>query len=81
MATARKIQDPAKFRRYRERMKALGLKEVRVWVADPAAPGFAEDLERQAAVLRGAAEEREALAFIESAADVEGWGAPEDERG
>lgn len=67
MATARKAQDPAKFRRYRERMKARGLKEVRLWVADPAAPGFLDDLKWQAALLRAAPEERETLGFIEAA--------------
>lgn len=46
MATARRIQDPAKFRRYRDRMKARGLKEVRMWVYDPKAPGFQEALDR-----------------------------------
>jgi hypothetical protein len=64
-------QDPAKFRRYRERMKARGLKEVRLWVFDPTAPGFAEEMRREAELLRGAPEEREALDFIEAAAD---WG-------
>jgi hypothetical protein len=47
MTVAHKPQDPAKFRRYRERMKARGLKEVRLWVYDPAAPGFQEALDRQ----------------------------------
>lgn len=69
MNTPSRPQDPAKFRRYRERMKARGLKEVRLWVYDPDAPGFREEMERQAALLRGAPEEREALEFIEAAGD------------
>jgi hypothetical protein len=64
-------QDPAKFRRYRERMKARGLKEVRIWVRDPSAPGFAEEMRRQADLLREAPEQREALDFIEAAG---AWG-------
>ena len=46
MTAARKPQDPAKFARYRQRMKARGLKEVRRWVYDPDAPGFQEALDR-----------------------------------
>lgn len=40
-------QDPAKFRRYRERMKARGLKQVRLWVYDPEAPGSRERLDAE----------------------------------
>jgi hypothetical protein len=45
------------------------MKLLRIWVPDPHAPGFREEAARQAALLRGAAEEDEALAFIEAAAD------------
>jgi hypothetical protein len=41
---------------------------LRVWVADPHAPGFREEAERQAGLLRGAGEEADALDFIEAAA-------------
>lgn len=57
-----------KFQRYRSTRRAAGMKLLRVWVPDPRAPGFREEAERQAALLRGAAEERDALAFIEAAA-------------
>jgi len=83
MSAAQKPQDPAKFRRFRERMRARGLKELRLWVYDPAAPGFREEMARQAALLRGAPEEQEALAFMEAAADTSDWTgdeAAEDER-
>lgn len=62
-----------KFRRYRAVRRARGMKLLRVWVPDPHAPGFREEAERQASLLRGAPEEREALDFIEAAAD---WGEP-----
>lgn len=45
------------------------MKLLRVWVPDPHAPGFREEAERQASLLRGAPEEHEALDFIEAAAD------------
>jgi hypothetical protein len=38
-------------------------------VPDPHAPGFREEALRQALLLRRASEEREALDFIEAAAD------------
>jgi hypothetical protein len=44
------------------------LKLLRVWVPDPRAPGFQEEAERQAKLLRGAPEETDALDFIASAA-------------
>ena len=44
-----------------------GMKLVRIWVPDPSMPGFKESVARQAALLKGAAEEAEALTFIETA--------------
>ena len=41
-----------------------------VWVPDPHAPGFREEANRQALLLRGAPEEAEALNFIEAVADL-----------
>ena len=51
-------------RRYRASQKRRGMKLVRLWVPDPKAPGF----RRQALLLRGALEEREALDCIEAVA-------------
>ena len=55
-----------KFARYRARKKAQGLREVRIWVPDVNAPGFWEQSVREAAILRGAPEEEETMAFIEA---------------
>ncbi len=59
-----------KFRRYRATRRAQGMKLLRVWVPDPHASGFREEAHRQAQLLRGAPEEREALEFIEAAPDL-----------
>jgi hypothetical protein len=59
-----------KFRRYRANRKASGMKLLRVWVPDPHAPGFRDEARRQAALLRGAPEEIDALDFIEAVGDV-----------
>ena len=58
-----------KFRRYRASRRARGLRLLRVGVPDPHAPGFREEAERQALLLLGAPEERDALDFIEAAAE------------
>ncbi len=57
----------SKFQRYRNAQRGRGMKLLRIWVPDPQWPGFAEEAERQAKLLRGRPEEREALDFIEAA--------------
>ncbi len=57
-----------KFKRFRASRRASGMKLIRLWVPDPHAPGFQDEARRQAALLRGAREEQEALDFIETAA-------------
>jgi hypothetical protein len=58
-----------KFQRYRAARRNSGMKLLRIWVPDPNAPGFREEAERQAQLLRNAPEEQEALDFIEAAFD------------
>jgi hypothetical protein len=55
--------------RYRRAPQRDGMKLVRLWVPDPSRPDFIEEAARQAALLRGAPEEAEALNVIESAFD------------
>jgi hypothetical protein len=57
----------SKFQRYRRTQLAKGMRLLRVWVPDPRRPEFAREAERQAKLLRGRPEEKEALAFIEAA--------------
>jgi hypothetical protein len=45
-----------------------GMRLVRTWVPDPRTPAFRAEAARQAALLRGAPEDEEALRFIEAAA-------------
>jgi hypothetical protein len=73
MPRAAKRDGLDKFRRFRLDRKARGMKLLRIWVPDPKAPGFAEEARRQAALLRGAPEELEALDFIEAVADTTDW--------
>ncbi len=62
-----------KFSRYRASRRARGMKLLRVWLPDPAAPGFHEEARRQAALLRAAPEQAEALDLIEAEADLTDW--------
>jgi hypothetical protein len=62
-----------KFKAYRARKKAAGLKELRMWVPDVNAPGFQEELDAQIAKINASADEREVLIFCEEAAK-EVWG-------
>lgn len=67
MPRAKLDDGKTKFQRYRENRKAKGMKLLRIWIPDPKAPGFAKEAKRQAALLRNAPEELEALEFIEAA--------------
>ena len=62
----------SKFARYRQNKRRQGMKLLRIWVPDPNAPGFSEEVKRQAALLRDAPEQEEVLDFIEAAAS-ETW--------
>ena len=55
------MNEGSKFARYRARKKAQGLRELRMWVPDVNAPGFREESERQAKLLRGTKGEQEIL--------------------
>ena len=54
-----------KFRRYRARKKAAGLREIRLWVPDVTAPGFQERLDAQIARINASESNREALDWME----------------
>jgi len=60
-------QSPEKFRRYRNRLKARGLRQIQLWVPDTSRPGFIDELRRQVGVVESADEDREALDFVERA--------------
>ncbi len=59
----------SKFQRYRDSKRAKGMRLLRVWAPDPRRPEFAREAARQADLLRGRAEDGEALAFIEASFD------------
>lgn len=54
---------------YRARLRAQGLRPVQIWIPDTRAPGFLKEARRQSLLVSGLESEREALDFIEQAAD------------
>ncbi len=64
----------SKVARYRERMRAAGLRPVQFWVPDTRSPEFVERLREQCKSLKGDPAEADVLRFTEEAASyVEGW--------
>lgn len=61
-------------RRHRESLRAAGFRPVQLWVPDTRDPVFIEECRRQSRSLRGDRQEDEILAWLESAADRDGWG-------
>ena len=57
---------PNKYKVYRERKKAAGLKQVRIWTIDTSRPGFQEKLEADIARINASEDERETIAFGEA---------------
>ena len=64
-----------KYRAYRARKKAAGLRELRIWVPDVNAPGFQKRLDEQAARINASADEKDVLDWCE-AMTAETWGKP-----
>lgn len=59
--------------KYRQALRAAGLRPVQIWVPDTKRSGFAEECRRQSLSLRGDAHEATTLNWLESVADNAGW--------
>ena len=60
-----------KFKRYRARLRARGLRQIQLWVPDISSPGFQQEMARQIRETENMPEENEALDLIEQAGDWE----------
>lgn len=60
-----------KVREHRERLRALGLRPIQIWVPDMRAPSFREQAHRQSQAVAASAHAREDQAFIDAVSD---WG-------
>jgi hypothetical protein len=63
------MRSSERMRRYRERMRAQGLRPVQFWGYDTRAPGFAEEIRRECEAIRRSPDEAEILEFIDQVAD------------
>lgn len=61
-----------KMTRYRHRLREQGLRPVQLWVPDIRDPAFVARVQKEVSSL-SKARESDALAFIESAADLDRW--------
>ncbi|WP_396595724.1 antitoxin MazE-like protein [Brevundimonas sp. R86498] len=57
---------PDKYKAYRARKKAAGLKQVRIWTLDTSRPGFQEELDAAIERINASESERETLIFGEA---------------
>jgi hypothetical protein len=61
-------------KQHRDGLRAAGLRPLQIWVPDTRRPGFAEECRRQSLALSNDPHEREAAAWLESAAaETEDW--------
>jgi len=59
--------------KYRERMKAAGLKRVTIWVPDVNAPGYAEQVARAIEIINADAESQRVMEEMLALGDFRGW--------
>jgi hypothetical protein len=60
-------------RRYRERMRAKGLRQIQLWVPDTRSPEFAAECRRQSLLVADDPAEEVIMDELEAVQDVEGW--------
>ncbi|HWZ46804.1 MAG TPA: antitoxin MazE family protein [Herbaspirillum sp.] len=59
--------------KYRDNLRAAGLRPVQIWMPDTRRSGFADECRRQSLSLLGDAQEADTLEWLESVADTDGW--------
>jgi hypothetical protein len=60
-------------RRYRERMRAKGLRQIQLWVPDTRSPAFVAECRRQSLLVAADPAEELIMAELEGLQDTEGW--------
>ena len=63
----------ARVQKHRNALRMAGLRPVQIWVPDTRRPDFAEECHRQCLVVQNDQQEKEVMAWLEAAADTEGW--------
>ncbi len=60
-------------RRYRERMRASGFRQIQLWVPDTRPPAFAAECRRQSLLVAGDPAEQDIMDELEALQDTDGW--------
>jgi hypothetical protein len=60
-------------RRYRARMRALGFRQIQLWVPDTRSAQFAEECRRQSLLIATDPAEQELMDELEALKDTNGW--------
>ncbi len=60
-------------RRYRERMRAKGLRQIQLWVPDTRSPAFTAECRRQSLLVADNPAEQAIMEGLEALHDVENW--------
>ncbi len=60
-------------RRYRERMRASGFRQIQLWVPDTRSPAFAAECRRQSLLVAEDSAEQEIMDELEALQDTDGW--------
>jgi hypothetical protein len=64
---------PERVQQQVQRLRQAGVRPVQLWVPDSRSPGFDEECRRQSATLADDPLEHEALEWLQSVADDDGW--------
>jgi hypothetical protein len=65
--TAKRVQ------RHRDKLRAMGLKPVQMWVYDTSRPGFLEKIRQESRRLANDPQEKEITDWIQKVQDTTGW--------
>lgn len=60
-------------KKYRDNLRASGLRPVQIWIPDTRKKGFADECRRQSLLLANDAQEIEILDWLGEVSDTSGW--------
>jgi hypothetical protein len=69
----KKVSATERVRKYRETLRAKGLRPIQIWVPDTRKPGFAEEARHQCLALRDDPQEKKIMDWLDRVRDTTGW--------
>jgi hypothetical protein len=70
---AARLRTRENVRRYRERMRGKGFRQIQLWVPDTRSPAFAAECRRQSLLVAADAAEQTIMEELEALPDTDGW--------